>query len=243
MTTASLTFDLSTPVGDIVAASPGLGRVFARAGIDFCCGGRRPLAEACRARGLEGPAFLLVLRAAAEGDAAAPAVDPAGMGLAELADHIEATHHRRLRDELPVLIAQAERVAARHGERDPRLVAVAEAVHGLAAEMSSHLAKEEQVLFPLIRRLEREGRVPAEFGSGLARPIACMEAEHADAGSALAKLRELTGDFAIPADACNTHRALLAGLAWLERDLHEHVHKENNVLFPRALAREAETAA
>jgi regulator of cell morphogenesis and NO signaling len=161
------------------------------------------------------------------------------MSLASLADHIEQTHHRYLKEELPALVEKADRVAEKHGWRDSRLPAVADTVRTLAGEMFHHMAKEEQVLFPLVRELERTGTVSGHCGS-IANPIRQMEYEHDGAGAAVARLRELTDGFVPDADACNTHRALLAELARLETDLHEHVHKENNVLFPRALALEAQ---
>jgi regulator of cell morphogenesis and NO signaling len=181
--------------------------------------------------------FAAVLDAVPVGDPH-DAVDAAALSLGALADHIERTHHAYLREALPVLVEQADRVAAKHDVRDGRLGAVATTVRELADEMFQHMAKEEEILFPLIRGLERDGGGAAHGGS-IANPIRQMEQEHDGAGGALARLRELTDGFACPAEACNTHRALLAGLAYLEADLHMHVHKENNVLFPRALALEA----
>jgi regulator of cell morphogenesis and NO signaling len=229
-------------VGDIVAQRPLLAGVFERIGIDFCCGGKRSLADACAARKLDAATVVILLEAAAEQFASRPVVDAAAMSLTALADHIEHTHHAYLREELPLLVDKADRVAAKHGHRDERLPVVAETVRALAEEMFHHMEKEERVLFPLIRELEAHGRAAGHCGS-IANPIEQMEREHEGAGGALAVLRELTGGFAPDAESCNTHRALLAGLARLETDLHEHVHKENNVLFPRALAREAQAAA
>lgn len=238
MTTSS--FSPETTVGAIVAAQPLLARVFERVGIDYCCGGKKTLAAACAARGLDASTFVAVLEAVPFG-APENAVDAAAMSLTALADHIERTHHVYVKEELPVLLEQAERVAAKHGDRDPALREVAALVRQITEEMFQHMAKEEVVLFPLVRGLD-DGERPSHCGS-LANPIAQMEHEHADAGQALARLRELTHGFIAPAEACNTLRALLAGLARFEADLHLHVHKENNVLFPRALAREAHLPA
>ena len=148
-------------------------------------------------------------------------------------------HHAYLRDELPRLVEQADRVAMKHGDRDPRLPGVATTLRGLAGEMFLHMMKEEEILFPMVRELESGNREAAGHCGSIGNPIRQMEHEHDGAGSAVARLRELTDGFQPDANACNTHRALLAGLARLETDLHEHVHKENNVLFPRALALEA----
>jgi regulator of cell morphogenesis and NO signaling len=235
-------FSPTMTVGEIVAAQPLLSRVFERVGIDFCCGGKATLAAACAKRGLDAATFVTVLDAVPLGDPTT-AVDAAAMSLTALADHIERTHHQYVVEELPILVEQAERVAAKHGERDSRLAAVAATVRELTAEMFQHMAKEEQILFPIVRDLEAGGSRPAHCGGTIAHPIQQMEHEHAHAGGALARLRELTDGFTPGPDACNTHRALLAGLARFETDLHLHVHKENNILFPRALALEARLPA
>ena len=234
----SSAFTPACRVGDIVAAQPLLASIFQRAGIDYCCGGKITLAAACAARGLDAPTFLAAL-AAAPLRGLTDVVDAAAMTLTELADHIEATHHAYLKADLPILVEQADRVALRHGERDARLPLVAETVRALASDMLNHMTKEEHILFPLVRALENDGLRPSHCGS-IANPIRQMESEHSDAGCAVARLRELTEGFLASEDACNTHRALLAGLARLEADLHQHVHKENNVLFPRAIALEAQ---
>ncbi|MCX6954550.1 MAG: iron-sulfur cluster repair di-iron protein [Verrucomicrobia bacterium] len=236
-------FRPTTTVGSIVAAQPGLAGFFHRAGIDYCCGGKRTLAEACAAKGLDFTAFLTRLEVAAAEADGAPEIDAAAMSLTTLADHIEQTHHRYLKEELITLVEMADRVAGKHGWRDERLVPIAETMRSLAEEMYSHMAKEEQILFPLVRELERAGSVAGSHCGSLANPIRQMESEHDGAGAAVARLRELTDAFTPDADACNTHRAMLAGFARLETDLHQHVHKENNVLFPRALALEARAVA
>lgn len=235
-------FSPASTLGAIVAAHPLLSRVFERLGLDYCCGGKRTLAQACAAKGIDAATVAVMLEAAAALPAAIPAVDAAGMSLVALADHIEATHHAYLRDELPALVEKADRVAQKHGERDPRLAEVAATMRALAYEMFSHMLKEEQILFPLVRALERDGEVGGHCGT-IANPIRQMESEHDGAGAAVARMRYLTDAFTADADACNTHRVLLAGLARLELDLHEHVHKENNILFPRALVLEARMVA
>lgn len=226
-------------VGEIVARQPLLARIFERVGIDYCCGGKKTLQEACAAKGLDAATVLVMLDAASLMADARPVVDAAAMSLTALADHIEQSHHAYLKEELPQLVEKAERVAAKHGWRDARLPEVAATIQALAEEMFLHMAKEEQILFPLVRQFEQDGPATSHCGT-IANPIRAMELEHDNAGGALARLRELTDGFSPNAEACNTHRALLAGLAHLETDLHEHVHKENNVLFPRALALEAQ---
>ena len=223
-------------LGALVAAQPGLARNLERLGFDYCCGGKQTLAAACTRRGLDIATTITLLETAVSAQStASPEVDAAAMGLSELADHIVATHHAYLKTELPRLVEMADRVGHKHGWRDARLPEVAAAVRDLASEMLSHMQKEEFVLFPAVRDIEA-GAATGLCGGDLAAPIAQMEAEHEAAGNLTAKLRLLTDGFTPNAEACNTHRALLAGLAEFESDLHRHVHKENNILFPRALA-------
>ena len=233
-------FTITDTVGAVVARSPALARVFEQAGIDYCCGGRQTVERACHEKGLDPAALLGRLNAAGPATGDAPAVDPAAMSLAELADHIEQTHHAYLRAEFPRLDALTKKVAAAHGAKNPRLHEVRATVLALAEELSSHMMKEERVLFPLVRKLDAGDESSLRSWGTLANPVRQMEVEHEQAGSALLRLRELTDDFVAPAGACNTHRALLDALARFERDMHQHIHKENNVLFPRALALELE---
>ena len=226
-----------TRIGDLVASRPALARLFEQLRLDYCCGGRQSLTDACARRGLDVATVTAMLEAADKALAAGPAeINAAAMSLTELADHIEATHHAYVKAELPRLVEMAERVARKHGHRDARLPQVAATVRELTNEMVAHMHKEEAVLFPLVRQIEA-GTGDGLPGGSIANPIRQMEAEHASAGGAVARLRELTDGFSPLADDCNTHRALLAGLAEFESDLHRHVHKENNILFPRALAR------
>lgn len=230
-------FTANTPVGAIVAGRPELARLFEHLGIDYCCGGKLPLGAACQRRGLDVTHTLsLLLDAVAATSHARTEIDATGMTGTELADHIERTHHAYTKAELPHLVTLAERVAAKHGGRDPRLFDLAVTLRILATEMLDHMEKEEIALFPLIRRIEAENQHSCACEI-IATPIRCMEAEHDATGRALARVRELTDHFTPDAAACRSHRALLAGLAAFEADLHRHVHKENNVLFPGILAR------
>ncbi len=235
------TFQISETVGEIVARRPGLSRVFEKAGIDYCCGGKLPLEEACQKKGIDPQAVLASLEALEQSNTQEePIVDAAAMSLTELVDHIVETHHNFLRSELPRLGKMTARVAAVHGDKDARLVQVNETFRAMAEELTSHMMKEEQILFPMIRALDASETTP-EFHCGSAsNPIRQMESEHDDAGSALETLRRITDSYTPPDWACNTYRAMLDGLANLETDLHQHIHKENNVLFPRTIEMESD---
>lgn len=237
--TATL-LDTRTTVGQLVADRPARSRVFQKLGIDFCCGGKKSLEEACRAKGLDAQSVLQVLLASEDGAASAPEIDAARMSLTELCDHIETTHHAYLKEELPRLHRMIAKVAAVHGDWCPFMRDVLEVYVTYMDELTHHMAKEEAVLFPIIRAIDADdANAASRCGGTIANPIRVMEHEHRDAGDALAKMRELTSGFTPPPNACNTFRATLDGLREMEADMHQHVHKENNVLFPRALEREA----
>jgi len=215
-------------VGELVAERPGLSRVFQKHGLDFCCQGGLAVRDACARKHVD----LATVVADLEQAMAQPAEtgpNPAQLPVPELVQHIVTQHHDFLRRELPRLHAMAGRVAQVHGGHTPSLVEVFHTFDGLAEELAQHIEKEEQVLFPVIVTMHRDGP-----GADLDAPIECMMLEHDDAGEAIARLRELTHGYAPPPEACNTYRALFAGLAELEEDMHRHVHLENSVLFPAA---------
>ncbi len=225
-------------VGELVAERPQRSRIFQAHRIDFCCQGGRTLQEACERKGVN----LLKVVEQLEADLqtkSASGPNPADLPLDNLAQYIVETHHEYLRTELPRLHAMSTRVAEVHGGHTPSLVEMNRIFQGLEAELTSHLAKEEQILFPAIAALQR-GEIESACFDG---PIACMLHEHDDAGAALEQLRDLSHGFQPPIDACNTYRALFCGLEELEEDLHRHIHLENSVLFPRAQALCAEPAA
>jgi regulator of cell morphogenesis and NO signaling len=172
-----------------------------------------------------------------------PAIDVAAMSMTELVDHIEQTHHEYLRSELPRLDEMAEQVASVHGKTDSRLPLVRETYRMLVSELSSHMLKEEQILFPMVRDLDASETTPTFHCGSLANPIQQMNLEHTQARAVLGKLRELTDSYSAPEWACDTYRAMLDALARLERDMHQHIHKEDDVLFPRALGIENEKSA
>lgn len=236
---AEMKFKVTDTVAEIVTRRPGLSRFFEQAGIDYCCGGKKPLEEACRLKGIDPQAFLAKLEGAAAKGGEEPAADIVTMSMSELIDHIVKVHHAYIRAEFPRVSMMAEKVAAVHGGEDSRLQQVKKTFLALAEDLTHHLNKEEEVLFPMVRRLEKGGLQALADGSSCAELLQEMETEHNRVGAALAQLRKLTDGYAPPDWACNTYRALLDGLANIERDIHQHVHKENNVLFPRLLQMEA----
>ncbi len=217
-----------TTLADIVTAHPDLARELEQRSLDYCCGGQKTLDAACAEAGLDAGAVAAEL---AEVTTASP--EPwADMDAAELVDHLERTHHDYLKAELPRLGALADKVAGVHGANHPELVDVRDTVVALRADLEPHMAKEEQVLFPMIRELAAADVAPSFHCGSLQNPISVMLREHDSQAVLLARLRDLTGGFATPADGCASYQALYDGLAQMEEDTHRHVHKENNRLFP-----------
>ncbi len=234
------TFTEQTTLAAIVTARPGLARELEARGLDYCCGGAATLADSCAANDLDTTSVLSEL-AAMSVDEIAP--DWATMGVAQLVDHIEGTHHQYLWAELPRLSALAAKVLSAHGERHPELVDVVACYATIRADLEPHLTKEEQVLFPAIRTLATDGGTPSFAFGSTANPISVMLAEHDTVGALLARLSDLTSGYLTPADGCASYAALSSGLAELEADTHLHIHKENNVLFPAVAAIEAQLAS
>jgi len=223
-----MTITREMTVGSVATDHPLATRVFARHGIDFCCGGGKPLAEACATRGVDIDTVLAELEQeiqAAAGDSRQEThwdQEP----LADLIDHILKTYHEPLKIELPRLEQMTRKVVQVHGDKDPeRFSALLSTFLAIKADIDQHLPKEEQILFPMIKNGE---------GGMAAGPMHVMEMEHENLGVLLQQVRQLTDDFQAPEGACNTWRALWAGLEDLERSLHEHIHLENNILHPRA---------
>jgi regulator of cell morphogenesis and NO signaling len=229
------TIDPATTVAELVVERPGRARVFERLGIDYCCGGKVSLEHACATKGLEPTAVTVFLEAIDSEDDDEGEADWSTATLADLCDHIVTRHHAYLREELPRLSALVEKVAAAHREANPELDEVADVFEAIAAELQGHMFVEEAVLFRACRDLEAQGWSEVD---SLAGPVGAMEADHEGTGAALERLRVLTADYTPPPAACNSYLTMLDGLETLERDLHRHIHEENNILFPRALALE-----
>lgn len=230
-----------TPVRDIAAGQPGAVRVFERAGIDYCCGGGRKLKDACVASNSQLDDVLAQLEAAA-GTVDEQSKNWQAASLAELIRHIVERHHAYVREESPRLQALIEKVLSKHGDSHPELSDVRQHFAELRTDLAHHMLKEEQVLFPYIERMEvsvtNGTGIPQPFFGTVRNPVQAMMNEHDGAGDVVRQIRELTNGYVPPEGACPTYHGMLAGLEEFERDLHQHVHLENNILFPRAVRME-----
>lgn len=215
---------MTTSLGDLARANPSATRVFLRHRLDFCCGGRRTLAEACKSAGLDPAAILEELEAAARRGDREPGWEERSQ--AELADFIERHYHAALRRDLPPLIEAARKVERVHAQKPGVPAGLAEVLTGFFEEMQAHMAKEEKILFPMLRRGAR--------GEAVYMPVRVMESEHDAHRDQLATIRELTDDLRLPPHACATWTALYHGLETMEAELMQHIHLENNILFSRA---------
>jgi regulator of cell morphogenesis and NO signaling len=228
-------------VGELAAEMPASIRIFEAWKIDYCCGGLTPLPEACSAAGKTIDDFISALEASAAVPEGAGR-EWASESLATLATHIVDSYHRYTRDELQTLIPLAEKVRGVHGSRSPELVEVASLVHALSGDMLPHMLKEEQVLFPYVNQLqsasEAGGAAPTPFFGTVKNPVKMMMLEHDAVGELLARLRVVTESYALPEFACFSYRELYRRLTEFERLTHEHIHIENNIYFPRAVALE-----
>ncbi|MCE1165548.1 MAG: iron-sulfur cluster repair di-iron protein [Bacteroidetes bacterium] len=218
-------------------------RVFEKHGLDFCCNGKRPLGEACVEKGLNAEAIIGEIKNEMS-NTERPDEDFEKIDLDELVEHIVNTHHGYIKRILPTLNTFANKVLNAHGKNHPELERVTELYHQVEAELTSHMFKEENVLFPFISKMadiKRMGGALTSIPFGSVRnPIAMMEAEHDSAGNAFHEMRAITDNFRIPDDACNTFRSFYGELNNFELDLHKHIHLENNILHPRAIALETE---
>jgi regulator of cell morphogenesis and NO signaling len=236
-----MTTTMTNTIREIVLENPHATRVFAKLGIDYCCGGGKSLEEACRAANL--PLAEVQHQLDHESVAGISAeknwqVEP----LTELAQHIVQKHHSYVKASLPRIAALFEKVCAKHGASHSELNHQRTVFHGLNQELSTHLMKEEAMLFPYIERMEEavlqgDPILPAPFGT-VANPVHMMMLEHDNAGGALRALRQSSCDYTLPADSCMSYQTLYRELQEFEADLHQHIHLENNILFPRALALE-----
>ena len=240
-----MTFSTQTKVNEIALSNPGARHILEDAGIDYCCGGGKSLQEACLRANVPAAEILRKLRLNSE--QVAPGETPwATAPLAELTKHIRERHHQYVRDSIPRLRALLAKVREKHGSNHRELGAIEKLFADVSRDMLMHMQKEEQILFPFIDSLERAAHggepVEAPFFQTVKNPIYSMMREHDSAGALMQQIRSSTNGYKPPADACTSYQAAYQGLGEFERDLHLHVHLENNILFPRAVELEAAAA-
>jgi len=230
-------------VRELALQEPGAARVFEKLGIDYCCGGKQTLEQACRAASLPIGEVLDALEVAHHsGQAFTIDRNWQTEQLADLISHIKNTHHKYTREEIARLGPLFDKVCSVHGERHPELFELRATFQTLAQELATHMMKEEMILFPYMERMEesviqKEPILPPPFGT-VRNPVSMMEHEHDSAGGALRALRASSNGYTVPPDACVSYQTLYKTLAEFEADLHQHIHLENNILFPRAIALE-----
>ncbi len=228
-------------IGELVTKDFRRAEVFKKFGLDFCCGGKKTLTKACKEKGLDVVQIEKELKALEE-IPSAPSLDYNQWDLDFLSDYILNTHHKYIRQAIPVILEYTQKVAKVHGERHQEAIEIANNFVKVADELMRHMVKEENVLFPYIKKLaaaKKNGTMlePPHFGS-IQNPIDMMETEHEEVGNLLENINMLSYGYTPPADACTTYRLSYAKLKEFEDDLHQHIHLENNILFPKAIALE-----
>ena len=231
-------------IGDIVAEDFRTAAVFKRHGIDFCCKGGRTIEEACNHKKLNPEEIYNEIESLPKNEGTS--IDFNSWPLDLLADYIEKTHHRYVEEKTPVLQAFLDKLCKVHGDRHPELFEINELFNESARDLGAHMKKEELILFPFVRNMvkARFSGMPLPrpaFGT-VENPVNMMKHEHTAEGDRFRKIAEITGEYTPPADACNTYRVAFAMLQDFENDLHRHIHLENNILFPKAIQLEKESA-
>lgn len=235
----------SKTVAAMVTENIKTAHIFKKYGIDFCCGGGVSIARACEKANVDYELLKNDLLNVENKNSRA--TDYNSWELDFLTDHIINVHHSYVEENIPLLMQYAARVAEVHGHHYTELIEIKELVTQVAGELSAHLKKEELILFPFVKKLVKAKKENSEaprapFGT-VDNPIKMMEAEHEDAGELLRTIAKLSNNYTPPEGACNTYRAFYAKLDEFEQDLHQHVHLENNILFPKALMLEKELNA
>lgn len=231
-------------IGEWVAEDFRTAAVFSKYKIDFCCNGNRSITEACAKKAINSDALLLELEQVTN-TTRNETIDYKSWSLDLLIDYIEKKHHRYVSEKIPVLKQFLNKLCKVHGERHPELVTINELFTASAGELTMHMKKEELILFPFVKKLVKaniEGNlVNSPQFETVENPIAGMMKEHDNEGARFRKIAKLTNDYTPPSDACNTYKVTFAMLHEFEKDLHLHIHLENNILFPKAITLEAQT--
>ena len=237
--------DLMTKsLAQIVNTNHRAATVFEKYHLDFCCKGKRTLQQACIESELPVDEILSELDKTDQQNSDKVSINFGKLSLSQLVEYIVTTHHEYVKKEMPAIAMYLQKIASKHVERHPELLKLLQLFTAVVKEMEHHMKKEEAVLFPRIKELEKQleaGNQPQINIAYLKSPIIMMEQEHDHAGAALAEIRQLTSNYNPPADACTTYRLSFAALEAFEIDLHQHVHLENNILFPKALKLFSET--
>lgn len=247
-----MNIDTTKTVREMALNIPGATRVFEKLGIDYCCGGNKPLEKACDEANLEVQQVIdslgsAVVESRQRNNTDLQLENWQNSLLGDLIGHIQNTHHKYVKAEIARLRPLLDKVCNVHGLGHPELAPLRSDFHALAQDLTTHMMKEEMVLFPYIDRMEEsllsgEPILPAPFGT-VENPVAKMVHEHDSAGNLLRHMRELSNGYTPPQGACTSYKTLYWALAEFERDLHLHVHLENNILFPRAIEMERENHA
>ena len=240
-----MTFDTATTVREMAVREPGATRIFEKLKIDYCCGGGKTLEAACEVAGVKTEDVWQLLEEARQSQAVSDGqMDFQTASLTELVMYILGKHHVFTKEEMERLDALVSKVYSVHGQNHPELLRVRSLFQALCEDLKPHMFKEEQVLFPYLVRLEeaasrKQAPMTPPFGT-VQNPVRRMMLEHDTAGDLLRELREVTSNYTTPEDACISYRTLYQALEAFEQDLHQHIHLENNILFPRAVEMESQ---
>jgi len=237
----------NTSVAEVVTKHPQTRRLLEKMGIDYCCGGKHSLKDACNKSGLSWQDVISKLKKTIEQSVSerSQSKNWTEVSLTELVQHIIDAHHAYLKERLPRLKSLSDKVYNAHKQHHGEMIQeLKRAIETLRIDIEMHLAKEEQILFPLLKEMEafakKQGPKPTVHCGSVENPIHQMEVEHDAAGNLLAQMRKITSEYKLPDDACESFKTLYDGLKELEKDLHEHIHLENNILFPKAVKLESE---
>lgn len=234
--------DQPETLGEIVSKDLRKATIFQKFGLDFCCGGKKNLEEACKEKGLDIGIVKQTLEDVSKIESTLPSHDFNNWSLSFLADYIINVHHAYVKQNSPLLSDLSLKVTNHHGKTNPELISINRIVEEIVAELKSHMKKEESILFPYIKRLEASiaeaTARPLAFNS-VRQPISVMEHDHDIVGDLFRQMRSLSDNYMLPASACNSYALLYKKLEEFENDLHLHVHLENNILFPKAVKAES----
>ena len=232
-----------TTIGELVAADYRKAEVFRKFGIDFCCGGKKSLKEACKEKGIDDKEISNAL-SEIENQSKIAQFDFNSWGIDFLTDYIINVHHKYVNENVDMIYEFSDKVANRHGNNHPEVIKIAELYKKIAAELKLHMMKEENILFPYIKNLaiakNASNKIEISTFKNIESPIRVMENEHEIVGNYMDEIHQISNEFTPPEDACSSYKVLYAKLNEFEKDLHQHIHLENNILFPKSIKLEKE---